>query len=118
VVWREIPVLGPQSEVAARAGLAAAKQGRYRAFHRALFEGGHPDKAAIEVAARKSGVDPARLNRDLQSEDIARQIDANLALANRLGIGGTPAFVVGERLLAGAVGYDTLKKAIAEARAG
>jgi protein-disulfide isomerase len=118
VVWREIPVLGPQSELAARAGLAAAKQGRYLVFHRALFQGGHPDMPAIAAAARKSGIDRARLDRDLQDGDIAREIDANLTLANRLGINGTPAFVIGNRVLAGAVGYDALKKAIAETRAG
>lgn len=118
VVWREIPVLGPQSETAAHVALAAAKQGRYPAFHRALFAGGRPDGPRLAAAARAAGLDPAKLVADRDGADVAREIDANLALAARLGVGGTPAFVIGNRLLSGAVGYDKLAQAIAEARRG
>jgi protein-disulfide isomerase len=117
VVWREIPVLGPQSEVAARAALAAAQQGRYLPFHRALFAGGRPDDRALAAAAAKAGgIDGARLKADGAGAAVTREIHANLDLAGRLGIGGTPAFVVGDRLLSGAVGYEALAEAVKGAR--
>lgn len=116
VVWREIPVLGPQSEVAARAALAAAKQGRYLPFHRAVFGGGRPDDARLAAAARTVGLDAGRLARDRAGADVAHELDANIALAAKLGVSGTPAFVIGDRMLNGALGHDALAKAIAEAR--
>lgn len=118
VVWREIPVLGPQSEVAARVALAAAKQGRYFPFHRALFADGHPDPAHLARAGRAVGLDPARLTTDSKGADIAHEIDNNIAIASRIGVNGTPAFIIGDRMLSGAVGHDALAKAIAEARKG
>jgi protein-disulfide isomerase len=117
VVWREIPVLGPQSEVAARQALAVARQGRYPAFHRALFAGGRPDARALSAAARTAGADEARIKAEADGPEVTREIEANLALARRLGIGGTPAFVIGDTLLAGAVGHDALADAIKQARA-
>ena len=117
VVWREIPVLGPDSEVAARAALAAAKQGRYLAFHRALFAGGRPDAPHLAQAAQAAGLDPARLQADRSGADVARELDANIALATQLKVEGTPAFVVGNEMLGGAVGYDRLAQAITAARA-
>jgi protein-disulfide isomerase len=116
VVWREIPVLGPQSETAARAALAAARQGRYLGFHRALFGGGRPDEAGLMAAARAAGLDAEQLGAALADPAIAREIQGNLALAGRLGIGGTPAFVIGDRLIPGAVSYDVLKQAVDGAR--
>ena len=118
VVWREIPVLGPQSVVAAHVALAAAKQGHYVPFHRAMFAGGRPDQAHLDSAARSAGLDKARLAADRNGSDIAHELDANIALASRLGVTGTPAFVVGDQMLSGAVGHDALAKAIAEARGG
>jgi protein-disulfide isomerase len=117
IVWREIPILGPPSEVAARAALAAAKQGRFPAFHHALFSGPRVDAARVAAAARETGLDPARLAADANGPEVAREIAHNLELAARLGVDGTPAFVIGDQLLAGAVGYDALAKAVRDARA-
>jgi protein-disulfide isomerase len=116
VVWREIPVLGPQSEIAARVALAAAKQGHYLPFHRAVFADGRPDQAHLAAAGKAAGLDAARLATDSKGSDVAREIDANIAIASRIGVNGTPAFVVGDKLLSGAVGHDAIAKAIAEAR--
>ncbi len=118
VVWREIPVLGPQSEVAARVALAAAKQGRYLPFHRAVFLDGHPDQAHLSATGKAVGLDQGRLAADSKSADIAHEIDANIAIAQRIGVSGTPAFVIGDKMLSGAVGHDALAKAIADARKG
>jgi protein-disulfide isomerase len=117
VVWRELPVLGPQSEIAARAALAAARQGKYPVFHRTLFAAGRPDQQGIAAATAAAAANGSRLQADAGSAEVTRELQANLALAERLGIGGTPAFVVGDRLLSGAVGYDVLKEAVAAVRA-
>lgn len=116
IVWRELPILGPASEQAARAALAAAKQDRYLAFHRAMFAGGRPDDRRIDAVARGAGMDPARLAADRRSAPVAAELDANIRLAARLGVTGTPAFVVGDRMLSGAVGHAALAEAIAAAR--
>lgn len=116
VVWRELPILGPPSEEAAKAGLSAAKQGRYLAFHRNMFAAGRPEPGNIAKAKTVSGLDPSRTAADAGAPDIAREIQTNIELARSLGLTGTPTFVVGDRLLMGAVGHDELVKAIAEAR--
>ena len=118
VVWREIPVLGPPSETAARAALAAAKQGKYLPFHRALFADARPDAAHLSAATKAAALDPARLAADRNGADVAAELDQNMALAQRLGVNGTPAFVVGDQMLGGAVGYAKIAAAIAAARKG
>lgn len=118
VVWREIPILGQQSLVAARAALAAAKQGRYLGFHRGLFAAGRPDDATIGQVARTNGLDPGSLAAAGKADDVTREIASNVKLAGKLGVDGTPAFVIGGQMLGGAVGHDALKKAIDAARNG
>jgi protein-disulfide isomerase len=112
VVWREIPILGPGSEAAAHVALAAAQQGRYLDFHRRMFAAGPPDQANLPRVQKEVGVTIAP---DADGT-IGREIEANLALARELGMTGTPTFVVGGRILQGAVGYEALTKAIADAR--
>lgn len=112
IVYREFPVLGPDSEVAARASLAAAKAGKYPAFHRALFAAGRVDSASVARVARSLGIDPEGAAAEAKAE-----IDANLSLQRALDLRGTPSWVVGNKVLGGAVGYDALKAAVAEARA-
>ncbi len=110
VVWRELPVLGEDSVAAAQASLAAAKQGRFRAFHDRLFAAGRPDAAAIAAARQAAGVTAA------PSPEFQREIEQNYALARAINASGTPTFVIGDRVIQGAVGYQALKDAIAEAR--
>jgi protein-disulfide isomerase len=117
IVFRELPILSDQSEVAARVSLSAAKQGRFMDFHRRMFAAGRPGDAELAATRTATGLDPAAVTRDLKAADIQREIDANLALARTLNLSGTPSFVVGDRVLSGAVGYDELKKAVAAARA-
>jgi protein-disulfide isomerase len=116
VVWREMPVLGPDSDTAALAALAAAKQGKYLAFHRALFAGNHPDHNGIDVAVKVAGLDPARFAIDSRAADVAAEVTSNLALARRMQIAATPFFVIGSRTYEGAIGHDGLVAAIAGAR--
>lgn len=116
VVVRQLPILSEQSANAARMGLAAARQGRYAAFHHAMYAAGRPDPASIEAAARSAGLDMARAQKDMASPDIEKEIQTNLEYARQLGFNGTPSWVVGEEVHAGAVGRDVLAEAIAKAR--
>ncbi len=116
IVYRELPILSAESEVAARVSLSAAKQGRFLDFHRALYAAGRPGDAQIAAARRATGLDQAVVSRDAKAADVQNEIAGNLALAKTLGLSGTPSFVVGDKVLSGAVGYDALKQAIAEAR--
>jgi protein-disulfide isomerase len=112
VVFRELPVLAESSRSAARASLAAAEQGKYKAFHDALYAAGPVTDATIAATARRTGVDIARLPDDADAE-----ITKNLSVATTLGITGTPSWVVGDRVLSGAVPIEQLQDAIAAARA-
>lgn len=112
VVYRELPILGPDSAVAARASLAAAKSGKYRAFHDELFAAGRPTTENIGAVAQRLGITP-EMARDGSFDSEIRQ---NLAMAEQLGATGTPLFVIGNQIINAAVPYEDLKSAIAEAR--
>lgn len=111
VVFKELPVLADSSRLAARAALAAAAQGRFKPFHDALYAAGPVSAATIATAAKATGVDLAKLPADADAT-----IRANLELAQKLGITGTPSWVVGDQLLSGALPIERLKEAIAKAR--
>ncbi len=118
VVFRDLPVLGPDSERFARASLSAAEQGRYRRFYTDVFAGqGSLSQERLIRHVRAAGLDEARVAQDLSSKAITAEVQKNLDLGRALGLTGTPSYVVGNRILSGAVGYDELKKAIGEARA-
>ena len=113
VVYRELPILGPQSVAAARLSLAASKAGRFRQFHDTLWEAGRPGPETLAVASRAAGLQiPIAPTADAEAE-----LNRNFKLAGQLGATGTPLFVVGNKVMNSAVGYDALKKAIADARA-
>lgn len=112
VVMRELPILSDDSVTAARWALAAARQGRYAAFHTAMFAGGRPNADSIAAAARKAGLDMDAARTFAASGAANAEIKSNLALAQALGISGTPSWVVGPKLLEGAVGFDALNAAV------
>lgn len=119
LVFKEFPILGPQSVVAARAALAARQQGKYVEMHKALMAyKGTIDENSVADIARKQGMDPARLARDMKAPEVDTLLQKNLALAKSLGVTGTPAFVVGGKLIPGAVEEDALRSAINGARKG
>lgn len=112
VVYREFPVLGPSSETAAKLSLAAAKAGKYAAFHRAVYAAGQPEPAKVTNIAKQMGVDTS-----FAADPAAQaEIDANIGLARPLRLTGTPSWVIGDTVLVGNVDYATLKKAVADAR--
>jgi protein-disulfide isomerase len=119
VVFREFPILGPDSVFAARAALAAQRQGRYVEYHVALMR--LKDKLTEELVFRTAqgvGLDVERLKKDMASPEISRHLEKNADLAEELNIRGTPAFIVGNQLVPGAIDVPTLEKLIAEARKG
>jgi protein-disulfide isomerase len=112
VVYRELPILGPDSVTAARLSLEASKLGRFAKFHDTLWATGRPAPDTNATAARAAGIGPEpQANADIEAE-----LKKNFQLAGQLGATGTPLFVIGDRVMNGAVGYDTLKQAIATAR--
>ena len=111
VVWREWPVLGPDSETAARASLAAAQAGRFKSFFDTLFAAGRPTPEALARARSAAG-----LAADIPAEVSDRELSKNFQLARGLEATGTPTFIVGDQILQGAVGYEALRDAIKEAR--
>lgn len=112
VVYRELPILGPESVAAARVSLAASKAGKFTAYHDALYAAGRPGPETIAIAARAAGV-PAQPAEDPAQE---AELKANMTIASQLGATGTPLFVVGNQVINAAVGYDGLKEAVKAAR--
>ena len=112
VVFRELPILGADSIAASRVALAASKAGKFGIYHDTLFAAGRPGPDTIAIAARAAGVDPAPVT----SPEYEAELKRNFELAGQLGATGTPLFVIGDRVINAAVGYDGLKKAIAAAR--
>lgn len=116
VVIREVPILSQTSRDAALWALAAAKQGKHKAFHDALFSGARPDEQSIRAAASKAGMDLAAAEKFAASSTAKSEVDSNIAMMQQIGFGGTPTFIIGDQILEGALGYDALKSAVDKAR--
>jgi protein-disulfide isomerase len=124
-IYKDFPVLGPSSTMAAKAALASVKQGKYLQFHDALFStakfshSANPaaDEEAVFKAAREVGLDVDKLKKDMDDAEITKIVEGNVALGTEIGARGTPTFIIGEQLYPGALEYPQLKKAIDDARA-
>jgi len=112
LVYRELPILGQDSVTAARLSLEASKLGRFAKFHDTLWAAGRPAPEANAAAAQAAGISPEPKPDPLIEAELKR----NFQLAGELGATGTPLFVIGDRVLNGAVGYEALKQAIEAAR--
>ena len=117
VVYKDLPVLGPASLLESRALMASQKQGGYLKL-RELMMRSAPDATidSVRAMAEKVGLDWAKLARDMDDPAVKTRVDANLKLAEQLGIQGTPAFVIGRKMLPGAVDLGELRQTLAEAR--
>jgi protein-disulfide isomerase len=119
VVYKDLPILGEASELAAKAALASKIQGKHQAFHEALLASkGDLTKDTILAVAGEVGLDAKKLDADMQSPDLQSIIDRNWALAKDLGISGTPGFIVGTELVPGVLDLKGLKDLIARAGIG
>lgn len=116
IVYRELPILSPDSRSAAEWALAAALQNKFKPFHDALYASGRVDAGTIEQAARTAGLDVAAAQAAIRSPQIAGEIERNLKTASTLGFTGTPSWVVGDQVLSGAQTLPALQTAVAEAR--
>lgn len=116
VVYKDLPILGEASELAAKAALSAKIQGKHQAFHEALLASkGDMTKESILAIATEVGLDAKQLEIDMLKPDLQTIIDRNRALAKDLGISGTPGFIVGTELVPGALDLKGLKELIARA---
>ena len=121
IVFKEFPVLGPDSLVASRAAIVAQRQdpAKYFAFHRALMTArGVLDKDAVLQIAAEIGLDPERLGAAMDSPETTAVIERNYVLAGALGVDGTPTFISGDVVVPGAIDIDSFRAIIAEVRAG
>jgi protein-disulfide isomerase len=117
LVLKEFPILGEDSRLAARAALAATRQGKYWQFHQALMEyRGKFDMPVLRSIATKAGLDPAKLEADMGADTIDPMLAANRKLAEALDLSATPTFIIGDQVIEGAVPLEELKEAIKKAR--
>jgi protein-disulfide isomerase len=118
VVYKEFPILGPNSTFSAKAALAVHRQGKYLAFHKEMMlDRGVADEAKVLRIAAKIGIDVERMKSAMNDPAIAAMVERNLALAQALRINGTPGFVIGDQIVRGAIDLKALQALIQEARA-
>ena len=117
IVMKEFPILGKDSVFASRAAMAAHRQGKYAPFHMALMnhKGNLTEEAVLKMAA-SVGLDVDRLRAEMGREEVDGHLRRNYELAQELQIRGTPAFIIGDELIPGAVDLRTLRRKIAELR--
>ena len=119
VVWKDLPILGAASLLEAKALLAAQRQGGYFRLQESVMRGGPPPtRDTLRAEADRLGLDSARMLTDMDDPAVKARLDTNIGLAQQIGIQGTPALVIGSRVVAGAVEIGDLRQAIADARAG
>lgn len=116
LIMKEFPILSRESELAARAAIAANKQGKYWDFHLAMMKSEEVTPDSIMATARGVGLDMARLNTDMASPQVADIIARNHDLADKLGIDATPTFYIGDKPHSGSMPLSELKEAVAAVR--
>lgn len=119
VVYREWPILGPESVTATRASLAARKQGKYEEFHWALMGmDGRINENAVMRVASSLGMDVDQLKADMQLPEIDAHIATSMEISRGLGFSGTPSFVIGDTTVPGFVEQSELARLVEEVRNG
>jgi len=115
IVYREWPILSPESADAAKLSLLAAEQNKFMPFHTALYAGGPVTPASMAAAAKTAGVDTSKLSAASARADT--ELDRNMKVAHDLGASGTPTWVIGNKVISAAMPFEAMQAAIAEARA-
>ncbi len=119
IIYKDIPILGDESMLSARAALAAQKQGKYMEFHDALFvrqsRMSFTESNLLDLAAELE-LDANQMKVDMYGDDVTEQIAKNLRLASSLSISGTPSFIVGDKIVPGLASYQQFTDMIAEIR--
>ncbi len=118
-VFKEFPILGPESVAASKTALAAwiVDKSKYEAFHRAMMgsKGGLPESRVMKMAA-KAGYDAKALKKAMKDSRINKMLEKNFALAKALDINGTPGFIIGNEVIRGAIDLKTIKRLVTQAR--
>lgn len=116
-VFKEFPILGPESSSAAKAGLAAHKQGGYLKFHQALMNLTGPiTMDAIAELAGKQGLNVSKLKTDMESPEVQTILARNSELGQKVGVKSTPSFLIGSEMVSGAIDAATFERLIAQAK--
>ena len=119
LTWHDLAGLGPASELAARAAIAAREQGAFDAFHdrmmRAVFQ---PTEGYVTALAESAGVDAARLQRDMTAPRVTERMNRSRAVADIFGMAGTPGLVIGRTAVIGDVDDRTLNRLVELETAG
>lgn len=117
IVFKEYPILGPASVLAARGAIAARNLGKYTEYHQAMMASrAQVDEAMILKTAVGIGITADTMKAEMAKPEVEAYLQKTLALGKSIGITGTPAFIVGRRLVPGAIDDATLKELIEEAR--
>ena len=120
VVLKDFPVLGPESVEASRVSLAVKQQiGGEKLFdyHTKLMETrGRVNGERALAVAKEMGLDMARVQKDMDHAEVRAALQENMELGDKLGLTGTPAFVIGDEVISGAVGVEPLRKVVASTR--
>jgi len=123
IVLKEFPVLGPGSVEAAQVAVAVRMQDKsgkkYLEFHQKLLGGrGQADRARALAVAKEIGMNMTQLEKDMQSPEVKTTLQENFKVAEALGLNGTPSYVIGDKVIVGAVGLPSLQEGINNARCG
>lgn len=115
---KEFPILSESSVIAARAGLAAQRQGKFEAFHIVMMESvGGISENTIQDAAKRAGLDMTQFSRDRVDPSLDNVLATNTTLARQLKITGTPGLIIGDTVIPGAISADQIRELVAVARA-
>lgn len=117
IIYKEFPIMSPNSEIVARAALAATRQGKYLEFHQALLETEEVGEAAVKIIAEKLNLNAEQLQKDMNDAKMAEALSRNAKLAMSLEIAGTPAYIIGDQIIPGAIDTESLSKIVAAERA-
>lgn len=118
LVQHELPIFGPSSELAARASIAAERQGKRQILHQRLLR--TPimiDESTVLAVASAVDIDTDKLARDMRAPDVQAELDQSRALADAFGFFGTPGLVIGRTVIKGAVPPARLRRVLADEQA-
>jgi len=116
VQFMEFPILAPGSTEASKIAIAAAKQGKYLEFHKAMFAAGRANKESALKVAEQLGLDMEKVKADSAAPETEALITKISEIGKRIFVDGTPTFIIGDKTNPGAADYDQLKQLVDETR--
>ncbi|HZV20217.1 MAG TPA: DsbA family protein [Hyphomicrobiales bacterium] len=117
VQFIEFPILAPGSTEASKVAIAAAKQGKYVEFHKAMFAAGRASKESALKVAEQIGLNMDKVKADMASPETEALLTKMTEIARRIFVDGTPSFIAGDKVSPGAADFDQLKQFVDAARA-